>query len=249
MWPAERWLSQLQVWRLATPAIPMSLPGPYVLRPNNPHRDAHKDPLRCHLLVCTSHVTGASDSCMGGEMGKQFLWAPYRPSCFSQHSWHARSKRVSSQHLRHSLPLRVARCTRHSPIRLTACLVPPQLLCPGGHLPWLPSLWFSMHENPLPSSPEGSLKAPSARRPLPTSPSSETPTQSVHLHPLIIPAAGHPPSLLLGSSKAVPSSAAHRGCVNMEPEGSAGREAVLELPVHLPLQGDYHPGLPFQVLL
>ena len=45
------------------------------------------------------------------------------------------------------------------------------------------------------------------------------------------------PSLLLGSSKAVPSSAAHRGCVNMEPEGSAGREAVLKLPVHLPLQG------------
>ena len=35
----------------------------------------------------------------------------------------------------------------------------------------------------------------------------------------------------------------------MEPEGSAGREAVLKLPVHLPLQGDYHPGLPFQVLL
>ena len=144
---------------------------------------------------------------------------------------------------------RVAHCSSHSPIRLTACLVPPQLLCPGGHLPWLPSLWFSMHENPLPSSPEGSLKAPSARRPLPASPSSETPTQSVHLHPLIIPAAGHPPSLLLGSSKAVPSSAAHRGCVNMEPEGSAGREAVLKLPVHLPLQGDYHPGLPFQVLL
>lgn len=104
MWPAEHGLSQVQVWRLATPAIPMSLPGPYTLRPNNPHRDAHKDPLRCHLLVCTSHVTGASDSCMGGEMGKQFLWAPHRPSCFSQHSWHTRSKRVSSQHPRHSLP-------------------------------------------------------------------------------------------------------------------------------------------------
>lgn len=92
----------------------MSLPVPRTLRPNNPHRDAHKDPLRCHLLVCTSHVTGASDSCMGRN--RETLSVGSSPAFLLQSALLAhRAKRTSSQRPGHSLPLRVACCSSHSP--------------------------------------------------------------------------------------------------------------------------------------
>lgn len=47
-------------------------------RPSNPPGDAHEDPLRGHLPVCTSHVTGESGSCMG----RRAPCPPHRPPCF-----------------------------------------------------------------------------------------------------------------------------------------------------------------------
>ena len=170
-----------------------------------------------------------------GEMGKQFLWAPHRPSCFSQHCWHTRSKR--SPHC--------ARDTR-SPSKRPAALVIP---LSGSPLAWSHPTSFAQVGTCLSCPLSGSLCMKTLSHP------PLRVLSKLHLHAGLSPPAhpqrppvnassptNHsccwtPPSLLLGSSKAVPSSAAHRGCVNMEPEGSAGREAVLKLPVHLPLQG------------
>lgn len=66
---------------------------PRMLTPSNPPRDRHEVPRTCHLLVCTSHVTGESGSCMGRK-GKKLLWPPHCSLCFYYPSQHIRSRRV-----------------------------------------------------------------------------------------------------------------------------------------------------------
>lgn len=67
-------VSQFQIWRLWPARHPCVQAGqgqphcPCALRPGNPHGDAHEGPPACHLLVCTSHVTGESASCMGEKL-------------------------------------------------------------------------------------------------------------------------------------------------------------------------------------
>lgn len=142
---------------------------PRMLTPSNPPRDRHEDPRTCHLLVCTSHVTGESGSCMGRK-GKKLLWPPHCSLCCFYPSRHIRSRRVfllpcGDTHRRpprvsltlpgFSSPTSAGRSPSAPVSPLPGShLVPPQLPCPGcPPASGMSSLQFSVHEKPPPTLP------------------------------------------------------------------------------------------------
>lgn len=215
----------------------MSLPGPCTLRPNNPPRGHTQGPTKVSLTGLHARWSLGRQTPVWGEMGKQFLWGS-SPAFLLQSALLAHRSKRSPHCARDTL----------SPSKWPAALVIP---LSGSPLAWSHLTSFAQVGTHLSCPLSGSLCMKTLSHP------PLRVLSKLHLHAgLSLPA--HPqrppvsassptnhsscwtpssPLPLLGSSKAIPSSAAHRGCVNMIPEGSAGREAVLKLPVHLPLQG------------
>lgn len=80
----------------------------------------------------------------GEKRRKSLLWTPHRPPCFHQPSRHTQEQGgfLTAPGTLQKIPScffppasEVTRSPSHSATRVTTCLVPPQLLCPG----WAPA--------------------------------------------------------------------------------------------------------------
>lgn len=142
---------------------------PRMLTPSNPPRDRHEVPRTCHLLVCTSHVTGESGSCMGRK-GKKLLWPPHCSLCCFYPSQHIRSRRVfllpcgdthrRPPHVRLTLPGFSPTSAGHPLLQSLlyqdhtwSHLSSPAQAAPTPPPSGMSSLQFSVHEKPPPTLP------------------------------------------------------------------------------------------------